>query len=115
MFWKKKSKEPKKPKTKTITLVKYRSVFTTIDGANHIGCCYKWAHFERFDVKEDLRRDIARRSYIVDKDGIMYPLANVFSIDFELVDSKTIIDDFYHEWEWFFDNEEVEKMTEYSE
>lgn len=108
MFWKK-NKEPK-----TMTLVKYRSVFTTIDGIKHIGCRYKWADYE-IDVEDAHRCDIASKGYILDKDGTMYPLANVLSIDFEVVDCKKVIDDFYHEWQWFFSNEEVEKMTEYQE
>ena len=43
------------------------------------------------------------------------PLANILSIDLELAGCKRVLDNFYHEWDVTFTEEEVEKMTEYQE
>ena len=110
MIFKKKNKEPK-----TMTLVKTGVVFTTIDGEKHIGYRSKWLDYDRIDVEDDRRCDIISQGYILDNNGTMYPLNNILSVDVGIVERKTVIDDFYHEWQWCFSNEEVEKMTEYHE
>lgn len=113
MFWKNKNKEPKK--VKTICLQKFRPIFVTTDGKKHEGCKYKYANADGLlcSVPEYLMKCNKSDGYMEDMQGIMYPLQNIISITWELVGEKIVLDNFNHDWQIFFSNEEVGKMTEY--
>ena len=110
MFCKKKNKE-----SKTIHLQKFQVFFTTTDGVEHEGLKYKWINRDGLlcTVPEYIMIEIKDEGYVEDQNGIMYPLQNVLSIDWGLIDEKTVLDNFCHEFEVVFDNDRVEKMTEY--
>lgn len=114
MFKKKKDKEPKKPKV--IHLQRFQPFFTTVDGINHEGIdSYNWVNADELlcTVPEYMMFDVKRDGYLVDMEKVMYPLQNVLSIDWKLIEEKTVLDNFYHEWQIYFTNKEVSKMTEY--
>lgn len=115
MFWIK-SKEKRTPKT--ITLQKFQPFFTTIDNVVHEGIDrYKWANSDEIlcTVPEYIMISIKSDGYMKDKDNIMYPIQNIISIKWKLLEEKIVLDNFYHEWKVFFSDEEVGNMTEYKE
>lgn len=83
-------------KKEMVTLQKYRPVFTTVDSNTHIGLEYKYGIAERVKrgIPEYLMIDINSDGYIKDHRNVMYPLANVVSIDWQLEDEKEVEDDF---------------------
>ena len=91
----------------------YRPVFITIDGKEHHGVTYKYADSSRLSISvpEYIMIHIEDKGYIKDNDEIMYPLQNVASIRWELVDEK--IKQYYsgeYRFQIFFDDEEVEDL-----
>ena len=52
---------------------------------------------------------------MIDKNDVMYPIENIMSIEWRLLEEKIVLDNFYHELDIFFSNKKVEKMTEYVE
>ena len=94
----------------------YRPVFITKDGKEHHGVTYKYADSSRLSISvpEYIMIHIEDKGYIKDNDEIMYPLQNVASIRWELVDEK--IKQCYsgeYRFQIFFDDEEVEDMKDY--
>lgn len=83
-------------KKKTITLEAYQPFFTTVDGAMHEGQQRKFTIAERLmcSVPEHLMILVKEKGYITDSNGIMYPLANVISVEWKLTSSTTLEDDF---------------------
>lgn len=111
-------KNVKQKKRKTTRLQRFQPLFITVDGVKHEGTDrYNWANSNslRCTVPEYLMIDINSNGYIKDKNSIMYPLSNVLSIEWILLEEKIVLDDFDHEYQIFFDNNEVSKMTEYLE
>ena len=109
MFCKRRYKKPK-----TITLQRFQPYFTTIDNVVHEGIdTYKWANANglRCSVPEYLMIDIKSDGYIEDKECVMYPMQNIMSIKWKLLEEKIVLDEFYREI--FFNDEEVSKMKEY--
>ena len=86
-------------KKKTVTLKKFRPVFTTVDGNTHIGCEYKYGIKERLlcTIPEYIMIDIKSDGYIKDHRNVMYPLTNIVSIDWSLEDEK-VVEDKFSEW-----------------
>lgn len=117
MFWRrKKDKEPNKPKT--ITLKRFQPFFITTDNVEHEGIdTYKWANADGLlcSIPEYIMIDIKSEGYMEDKNGVMYPMQNIRSIKWKLLEEKVVLDNFYHEYQIFFNNKEVAKMTEYVE
>lgn len=114
MFWKRKNKEKKKPKI--ITLQKFQPFFTTIDNVKHEGIDrYKWAISDGLSctVPECIMITIKSDGYMKDKNDVIYPIQNIISIEWKLLEEKVVLDNFYHQWDIFFSDKEVEKMTEY--
>ena len=106
MFWKK--REPD-----TLLLQRYQAFFTTVDGVKHEGRVYKWCD-STYSVREYLMERTAGDGYLKDRKGLnMYPLQNILSIQFEVVEEKIVLDNFYHEYKMFFTDEEVKKMKEW--
>ena len=102
-----------KKEKKLATLKKYKSNFTTVDGVKHEGCVYKWVIADRLNcsVPRYLMLHVKKDGYIEDDKGIMYPLYNVMSVDWEKVSSITITDNF-GEFSVFLTNDEVEKALQ---
>lgn len=114
MFWRRNNKEQKKPRT--LCLQRFQAFFTTVDGVEHEGTdSYKWVNSSGLicAVPEYMMININSDGYLVDMDEVMYPLQNIISIKWKLIDQKVVLDNFYHEWQVFFDNKEVAKMDEY--
>lgn len=57
--------------------------------------------------------DIKSDGYIKDINDFMYPIQNIISIEWKLLEEKIVLDNLYHKWDIFFSDEQVEKMTEY--
>lgn len=115
MFWRRKDKEPKKPKT--ITLQRFQPFFITTDNVEHEGIdTYKWTNADWLlcTVPEYLMISIKSDGYMKDKNDVMYPMQNIRSIEWKLLEEKIVLDNFYHEYQIFFDDEKVKKMTEYT-
>lgn len=112
MFWRKR-KEQKSSKVKTALLQKYQPVFITVDEESHVGCEYKWANSSGLlcDVPKYIMIYIKQDGYMEDSGGIIYPLQNIVSIKWKLLEQKTVVDDFENTYQIFFDDEEVCAMT----
>lgn len=95
-------------KKKTVTVQKFRPVFTTVDSNSHIGCEYKYGIVERLlcSVPEYIMYDVKSDGYMKDHRGVIYPLGNIVSIDWTLEDEK-IVEDKFGEWTVFVSEEEV--------
>ena len=108
LFKKNKTEELTEAIKKTVTLRKFRPVFTTVDGNNHIGWEYKYGIVERLlcTIPEYIMIDIKRDGYIKDHRNVMYPLANIISIDWTLEDEK-VAEDKFSEWTVFVSEKEV--------
>ena len=113
MFCRKKNKKMKKPKV--IHLQRFQPLFITTDGVEHEGYKYNWFNADGLlcTVPEYIMIDIKSDGYIEDQNDVMYPLQNILSIDWKLIDEKVVLDNFRHEFEVVFTNREVEKMDEY--
>lgn len=95
---------------KMVTLQKFKPVFTTVDGNTHTGFEYKYGIAERFlcSVPEFIMIDIKSDGYLKDDCDVMYPLTNIISIDWQLVDEK-MVEDKFGEYKFFVTKSEVEK------
>lgn len=91
-----------KKEKKKVTLQKFRPVFITTDGVEHRGFEYNWGIAERLScsVPEYIMIDINSDGYIEDDNEVMYPLSNIISIKWELVDEKTV-EDIFKEYQIF--------------
>lgn len=74
------------------TFQKVAADFKTTDGEYYTTKVYKWARATGLtcSVGEYLMIDINRDGYIQDEDGVMYPLANVISIEWKIVEEKVL-------------------------
>ena len=81
---------------KMVTLQKFRTVFTTVDGNVHLGVVYNYVIAERLacSVPEWIMIDIRSDGYIMDHRYVMYPLTNIVSIDWKLEYEKVVEDKF---------------------
>jgi hypothetical protein len=79
-----------------ITLRKYKPNFTTTDGNKHEGTVSRWAIKERLkcSIPQYLMINITSDGYIEDKEKIMYPLTNIISIEWEVVEEIKVEDRF---------------------
>ena len=95
-------------KKKTVTVQKFRPVFTTVDGNTHIGWEYKYGIVERLlcSVPEYIMIDVKSDGYMKDHRGVIYPLGNIVSIDWTLEDEK-VVEDKFGEWTVFVSEKEV--------
>lgn len=102
---------------KPMLLRSYRPIFKTIDGEKHVGIQYKYADENRVrgSVPELLMISVKSDGYLVDIESKMYPLANIISIEWDLVDEQIKQYESKHEWQIYFDKEEVEEMKGYEE
>jgi hypothetical protein len=107
-----KKNEKKLFEKKMVTVHKFRPVFTTVDGNTHIGLEYNYgiANRLRCSIPEYMMIDIKSDGYLKDHRKVMYPFANIISIDWQLVDEKEVEDKF-SEYGIFVTTEEVEKYS----
>jgi hypothetical protein len=100
--------------TPTMKLQKVKPTFITNDGIEHTGLNYKWANSSGLlcSVGEYIMTDIKMDGYIYDEDKIMYPLANVKSIKWNVVKEKIVKEVYSKYRNIFFDDEEADKMVE---
>ena len=103
-------KKTKKPENK-VTIQKFRPFFKTVDKQFHEGCEYRWAIAERLfcSVPEYIMTRVKSDGYLTDRDDIMYPLANIISIEWKKVEEKVVVDKF-SEWDVFVDPEELDEV-----
>lgn len=103
-----------KKKEKEISILKkYQPTFKTIDGKEHVGKEYNWANSSNLScsVGEYLMIDINNSGYIKDCNSVMYPLSNVLSIEWKLLERKIAYGDVSkYSLHTFFDDNEVSKM-----
>lgn len=97
---------------KMVTVQKFKPVFATIDGNTHIGLEYNYgiANRLRCSVPEYMMIDIKRDGYLKDHRNVMYPLSNIISIDWQLVDEKEVEDKF-GEYRIFLSKKEIEEYS----
>lgn len=115
MFCRKKDKGDKI--AKTICLQKFQPFFITTDGVEHEGYKYNWFNADRLlcTVPEYIMINIKSDGYIEDQNDVMYPLQNILSINWKLIDQKVVLDNFSHEFKVVFTDKEVAKMDEYKQ
>ena len=109
-LFKKKLSEKKLFEKKMVTVQKFRPVFSTVDGNTHIGLDYKYGIANRLicSIPEYLMIDIKSDGYLEDHRKVMYPLTNIVSIDWQLVDEKEVEDKFW-EYQIFVTTKELEE------
>ena len=97
-------------KKNIITLRKYKPSFITTDGNKHEGRVYRWAIKERLkcSIPQYLMIDITSDGYIEDKEEIMYPLANIISIEWEVV-KEIRVEDRFSEFDTFINDQDLIK------
>lgn len=92
---------------------KKEAVFITVDGKEHKNTLYNWCRisglisrsFEKYAMI-----GISSDGYIKDNDGVIYPLNNVMSIRWNLVEQIDKIIAYGQQYKIWFTDEEVEKM-----
>lgn len=100
---------------KPMLLRSYRPIFKTIDGEEHVGIQYKYADENRVrgSVPELLMISVKSNGYLVDIASKMYPLANIISIEWDLVDEQIKQYQSKYEWQIYFEEDEVRQMKDY--
>ena len=91
MFWKKKKK--------TVKIKRYKPYFKTLDGVEHEGLdWYKWLCDDgSFHPLDQLMCDIGG-NYLMDINSEAYLLDKILSVKWELLEEKTVIDNFDHKY-----------------
>jgi len=94
-----------------VTLQKFKPFFVTVDGVQHEGSCYNWGILDRLrcSVPEYIMIDIKSDGYIEDKNKIMYPLFNVVSIEWKLLEEK-VVEDNFRDYQVFVTTKELERV-----
>lgn len=100
---------------KPMLLRSYRPIFKTIDGEEHVGVRYKYADENRVKgtIPELNMIGVKSDGYLTDIESKMYPLPNIISIEWELVDEQIKQYQSKYEWQIYYDKEEVEQMKDY--
>jgi hypothetical protein len=83
-----------------IKIKKYKPVFVTVDGREHEGPTYNWIIPSRIkcDPSTYIMYDVSSDGYLRDKEGVMYILSNIISIDWQVVEEKEV-EDRYSEYQ----------------
>ena len=94
-----------------VTVQKFKPFFITTDGIEHEGLNYNWAISNRLrrTVPQYLMIDIKTDGYMKDINEIMYPLTNIISIRWDLLEEK-IVEDKFSEYKLFLTTEELESV-----
>lgn len=90
---------------------KYQAIFKTVDGQIHNGTEYNWACREQLScsVQEHLMTYTQCNGYLEDEFGKMYPLENIISIEWKLLEVQTITT-FLPRYKVFYSDEELKKL-----
>ena len=99
----------RKVEKRKVTVQKFKPFFVTTDGRIHEGVHSNWYIADRINctVPQFIMIDIKSDGYIEDEYGVMYPLTNVVSIKWELLDER-IVEDNFDEYDVFVSTEELE-------
>lgn len=91
-----------KPKIK---IQKYKPVFITVDGKEHEGPEFNWIIPCRIKCTPSkyIMYDISSDGYLRDKEGIMYILNNIISIDWQVIEEREV-EDKYSEYQVYISN-----------
>lgn len=83
-----------------INIRKYKPVFITVDGKEHEGPTYNWIIPSRIKCTPPtyIMYDVSSDGYLRDKEGVMYILSNIISIDWQVVEEKEV-EDKYSEYQ----------------
>ena len=94
-----------------VSFQRYQPFFKTIDGMEHEGVSYKWACREKLNctIPEYLMTSIKCDGYAEDVNGLMYPLTNIISIEWKLLEEQTI-KSFLPEYKVFYTSEEIKEL-----
>lgn len=105
----------KKKKPDYMRLQKFSSIFSTVDGEIHIGQNNNWANRDGLScsVEKYLTKKIINDGYMQDENSVMYPIGNIISIKWELVEEKLFIENTDPYKGIFYNDEELEKLTPY--
>ena len=93
--------------TKEVTIQKYKPIFITIDGNKHEGTIYNWCIANRLNCKVPvyLMDLVLEDKYIKDKDGIMYFISNILSVEWKLIEERVVEDNFKYYKNFITDKE----------
>lgn len=71
---------------------KYYVKFKTVNGEIHNSKLYNWICRNKLNcsTKKHLYTSIQCDDYIKDEQGLVYPLKNIISVEFHLIETKTI-------------------------
>ena len=94
-----------------VTVQKFKPFFITTDGIEHEGLNYNWVISNRLrrTVPQYLMTYIKTDGYMKDINEIMYPLTNIISIRWDLLDEK-IVEDRFSDDDVFVTTEELESV-----
>lgn len=90
MLWR---KDKKQKQSNIIGIQKFQPFFITTDNKEHEGLIYENnfnANELSYITPEYFMINIKRNGYIKDKDNVMYPLENIISIKWKLIEEKII-------------------------
>jgi hypothetical protein len=81
-------------KNPKIKIQKYKPVFITVDGKNHEGPEYNWIIPSRIKCSPStyIMYDVSSDGYLRDKEGIMYILSSIISIDWRVIEEREVED-----------------------
>ena len=108
-FIKKKTEEVLEPWTETFE--RRTAYFITTDGQKHCNSNYKWCKVSGLTcgMGEYAMISVKSDGYISDDDGVMYPLNNVLSVEWKLIES--VVKQYRHKDKykiWFSDKDIAE-------
>ncbi len=91
-----------KPKIK---IQKYKPIFITVDGKEHEGQTYNWIIPSRIKCTPPtyIMYDVSSDGYLRDKEGILYILNNIISINWQVVEEREV-EDKYSEYQVYISN-----------
>ncbi len=83
-----------------IKVQRYKPVFVTVDGREHEGPTYNWIIPSRIKCSPStyIMYDVSSDGYLKDKEGVMYILSNIISIDWQIVEEREV-EDKYSEYQ----------------
>lgn len=83
-----------------IKVQRYKPVFVTVDGMEHEGPTYNWIIPSRIKCSPStyIMYDVSSDGYLRDKEGVMYILSNIISINWQVVEEREV-EDKYSEYQ----------------
>lgn len=105
----------KKRKPDYMRLQKVKAKFVTTDGVTHNMAERKWVNRDGIScsVEEYLTDRIIRDGYIKDEKFVIYPIANIMSIEWSLINERLFEENTNPYRSIFYTDEELEKLVPY--